>query len=102
VKRFAKIAGEMVSLEGVEKLAAATSPAHQHAASTRGDAQRGESIVLFTSDPALTREALQASARTSGAPEIAVPREIHLLDALPLLGTGKVDHVALKKLAEQP
>jgi acyl-[acyl-carrier-protein]-phospholipid O-acyltransferase/long-chain-fatty-acid--[acyl-carrier-protein] ligase len=100
MKRFAKIAGEMVSLEVVEKLATAASPERQHAASSRGDAQRGESIVLFTTDPALDRDAQLAAARAAGIPEIAVPREIRVLEALPLLGTGKVDHVTLKKWAE--
>jgi len=100
VKRFAKVAGEMVSLEAVEKLAAAASPDKAHAASTQVDAQRGETIVLFTLDPALSRERLQAKARELGMPEIAVPRKLVLVEALPLLGTGKIDYQALKRLAE--
>ena len=100
VKRFAKVAGEMISLETVEKLATAASPAAQHAASTQPDPARGETIVLFTTDPALGRDALQAAARERGAPEIAVPRKIVVVDALPLLGTGKTDYVTLKSMAE--
>ncbi len=101
VKRFAKVAGEMVSLEAVEKLAAATSPDKPHAASTQVDAQRGETIVLFTLDAALTREVLQAKARELGLPEIAVPRKLVVADSLPLLGTGKIDYVILKTWAEK-
>jgi len=100
VKRFAKVAGEMISLETVEKLATAASPAAQHAASTQPDPARGETIVLFTTDTALGRDALQAAARERGAPEIAVPRRIVVVDALPLLGTGKTDYVTLKQMAE--
>ncbi|MDD5056749.1 MAG: bifunctional acyl-ACP--phospholipid O-acyltransferase/long-chain-fatty-acid--ACP ligase [Sideroxydans sp.] len=100
VKRFAKIAGEMVSLEVVEKLATQASPNAMHGASTQPDGARGEVIVLFTTDAALTREALSASAKTLGMPEIAVPRKIQRVDALPLLGTGKTDYVTLKKMAE--
>lgn len=100
VKRFAKIAGEMVSLEVVEKIALTASPEHQHAASTQPDAQKGEAIVLFTTDPHLDREALQEAARSLGSPELAVPRKIARIDALPLLGTGKIDYVTIKKMAE--
>ncbi|MDQ8023718.1 MAG: AMP-binding protein [Moraxellaceae bacterium] len=100
VKRFAKVAGEMVSLESVEKLAVQAAPGAQHAASTQPDAARGESVLLFTTDAALTREALQATARSGGWPEIAVPRRIIVVDALPLLGTGKIDYVTLKQWAE--
>jgi len=99
VKRFAKIAGEMISLEVVEKIAVAASPGFLHAASSRPDGQRGEVLVLFTTDPSLNRESLQRAARTLGLPEIAVPRKLVLVSAIPLLGTGKVNHAKLKEEA---
>jgi len=100
VKRFAKIAGEMVSLEIVEKMASAASSTYQHAASSRIDQQRGESLVLFTLDPHLTRDKLLEAARNAGYPEVAVPRQIVMVEQLPLLGTGKIDYVRLKRMAE--
>ncbi|OGS97489.1 MAG: bifunctional 2-acylglycerophosphoethanolamine acyltransferase/acyl-ACP synthetase [Gallionellales bacterium RIFCSPLOWO2_02_FULL_57_47] len=100
VKRFAKVAGEMVSLEVVEKMAVTASPNGAHAASTQADPQRGETIVLYTTDAALNRDGLLAAARDNGWPEIAVPRKIVRVDALPLLGTGKLDYVTLKTWAE--
>jgi acyl-[acyl-carrier-protein]-phospholipid O-acyltransferase / long-chain-fatty-acid--[acyl-carrier-protein] ligase len=101
VKRFAKVAGEMVSLEAVEKLAAVASPGAAHAASTQPDPARGETILLFTTDTQLSRERLQSAARDGGWPEIAVPRRIIPVEALPLLGTGKIDYVTLKQWAEK-
>ena len=100
VKRFAKVAGEMVSLEVVENIARAAAPTAMHAATTVADPQRGEAIVLFTTDRELGREALQKSAKAAGAPEIAIPRRIVAVPEIPLLGTGKTDYVSLKKMAE--
>jgi len=101
LKRFAKVAGEMVSLEVVEKAATLASPSFAHGASTLVDGARGEAIVLFTTDATLTRERLGESARRLGIAEIAVPRRIVPVDALPLLGTGKIDYVSLKKSAAE-
>jgi acyl-[acyl-carrier-protein]-phospholipid O-acyltransferase/long-chain-fatty-acid--[acyl-carrier-protein] ligase len=100
VKRFAKIAGEMISLEAVERIALAASPGAAHGASSQPDPQRGENLVLFTTEPNLTREQLQQAARNGGFPELAVPRKLVYLAELPLLGTGKTDYVRLKQMAE--
>ena len=84
LKRFAKIAGEMVSLETVEQIAHLASPTAHHAASTQAD----------------PRDSLVAAAKANGSPELAVPRVIRNIEQIPLLGSGKTDYVALKRMAE--
>lgn len=101
IKRFAKIAGEMISLEVVEKNATDAAPGFAHAASTRSDAAKGEALVLFTTAPALTREQLLAAAKAAGSTELSVPRLIRHVAAIPLLGSGKTDYVTLKRMAEE-
>lgn len=98
-KRFAKVAGEMVSLEVVESIAHTAAPDFMHAASTVEDNTRGENIILFTTDPALKREDLKVVTKNKGIPEIAVVRKVVQVEEIPLLGTGKTDYVTLKEMA---
>jgi acyl-[acyl-carrier-protein]-phospholipid O-acyltransferase/long-chain-fatty-acid--[acyl-carrier-protein] ligase len=101
VKRFAKIAGEMIALESVERIAAHASPAHRHAATIETVAGSGESTALFTTDPELNRGTLHHAARELGAPDLAVARRVVHVAELPLLGSGKIDYVQLRLLAEE-
>jgi acyl-[acyl-carrier-protein]-phospholipid O-acyltransferase/long-chain-fatty-acid--[acyl-carrier-protein] ligase len=101
MKRFAKVAGEMVSLEVVEKIAGAARPNGMHASTTLRETARGETILLFTQDPTLKREELLATARASGLPELAVPKRIIYLDRIPMLGNGKKDYVTLAQMAQE-
>ncbi len=96
VKRFAKIAGEMVSLERVEHIAYHASPEFKHAALVEMT-NTGESTVLLTTDPALDRITLLHAARQLNTQDLAVARRVVKVDTLPLLGSGKVDYVTLKQ-----
>jgi acyl-[acyl-carrier-protein]-phospholipid O-acyltransferase / long-chain-fatty-acid--[acyl-carrier-protein] ligase len=96
-KRFAKIAGEAVSLAAVEDLVAGLWPDHIAAAIAAPDPKRGERVILATTKSGATRAEVQAWMKTKGASEIMHPSSIVVLDAIPLLGSGKTNYVALAK-----
>jgi acyl-[acyl-carrier-protein]-phospholipid O-acyltransferase/long-chain-fatty-acid--[acyl-carrier-protein] ligase len=98
-KRFAKIAGEMVSMTAAEALAAATWPDHQHAVLAVPDTRKGEALLLVTTTPGAELSELLAQARARGTADIAVPRSIFTIPVMPLLGTGKTDYPAVERLA---
>lgn len=92
VKRFAKIAGEMVSLAMVETLAAKVWPDAQHVVVVTTDSGRGEQLVLLTTEPTAGRAALLAHARFAGVTELMVPKRILTTATIPLLPSGKTDY----------
>ncbi|WP_430911315.1 acyl-[ACP]--phospholipid O-acyltransferase [Methylobacterium sp. sgz302541] len=100
-KRFAKIAGEMVSLAGIEALAAELWPDAPSAVAAVPDARKGERLILFTERKGATRADYQGFAKARGATEIAIPAEVVVLDRIPMLGTGKVDQVSVTRLARE-
>jgi acyl-[acyl-carrier-protein]-phospholipid O-acyltransferase / long-chain-fatty-acid--[acyl-carrier-protein] ligase len=96
-KRFAKIAGETVSLASIEDLVADLWPDHIAAAVSAPDPKRGERVILATTKPGATRAEVQTWMKIKGASEIMHPSSVVVLDEIPLLGTGKTNYVVLMK-----
>jgi len=97
-RRFAKSGGEMVSMAAAEALAAAAWPGEAVAVVSIPDARKGEQLLLVTTRRDAEPRDILAVARQRGVPEIMVPRAVLTVDAIPLLGTGKVDYPALARL----
>jgi acyl-[acyl-carrier-protein]-phospholipid O-acyltransferase/long-chain-fatty-acid--[acyl-carrier-protein] ligase len=96
-KRFAKIGGEMISLAAVEMLAAELWPNNIAAVSAIPDARKGERLIMVTDKHGATRSEFMAYARSNHASELMLPAEVVVLDKLPMLGSGKVDQLAIDK-----
>ena len=90
----------MVSLTVVENCAATLWPNYMHAAAIIPDPKRGEQIVLLTDNPDAKRAALMHWAQSHGVAEISVPKKVVSVAEVPILGTGKLDYVAVTKLAK--
>jgi acyl-[acyl-carrier-protein]-phospholipid O-acyltransferase/long-chain-fatty-acid--[acyl-carrier-protein] ligase len=100
-KRFAKIGGEMVSLTAVEASIGRLWPDQKHAVVNIPDAKKGEQIVLLTEKADASRDELVRHLRGEKMSELAVPRRIMVVAALPVLGTGKADYQTAKRLAAE-
>ncbi|MBO0752418.1 MAG: AMP-binding protein, partial [Bradyrhizobiaceae bacterium] len=100
-KRFAKIGGEMISLAAVEALAAELWPDAMSGVVAVPDARKGERLVLVTTKAAAKRPDLAAFARGRGASEMMVPAEVLVFDKLPMLGSGKIDNLALTAVVRE-
>ncbi|USO01879.1 MAG: acyl-[ACP]--phospholipid O-acyltransferase [Alphaproteobacteria bacterium] len=94
-KRFAKVGGEMISLTAVEEVMAKLWSDTLSAVVARPDPVRGEQIIAITVYKDATLRELGAFIRARGYGEIYIPRDLKIVDELPLLGSGKIDYVAL-------
>jgi len=100
-KRFAKIAGEMVSLAAVEEMIARVWPGSDHALISIPDTIKGEQLVLVTTRMDAQRADLLDYARAKGIAEIGIPKKIVGVREIPVLGTGKTDYPAVLELVKQ-
>jgi acyl-[acyl-carrier-protein]-phospholipid O-acyltransferase/long-chain-fatty-acid--[acyl-carrier-protein] ligase len=99
-KRFAKVAGEMISLAAVETMTQSLWPESNHVVVALADPRKGEQIVLITDRPDADRDTLLAHARQQGFPELWVPKAI-LVSGVPVLGSGKIDYAAATEMAQR-
>jgi len=97
-KRFAKIGGEMISLAAVEGLAAQLWPETPCAVTTMPDGRKGEKLVMVIERRDVQRSDFQTFAKSKGASDLMTPAEILNVDRVPVLGSGKLDHVAVARL----
>jgi acyl-[acyl-carrier-protein]-phospholipid O-acyltransferase/long-chain-fatty-acid--[acyl-carrier-protein] ligase len=98
-KRFAKVSGEMVSLTAVEQLASNAWPDAQHAAISLPDAKKGEQVVLLTTHKQATLADLAAVSK--GVAAIGLPKKILIVEAIPVMATGKINYLAVTELAAE-
>ncbi len=101
IKRFAKIGGEMVSLNAVQDMVIR---AYEWMGSDFAygivavpHESKGEQIVLVTNNRQVKQDVLHDYIKNNGMSELFLPRIILYHDHIPLLASGKTDNVGLKK-----
>ena len=99
-KRFAKVAGEMVSLTAVEELVDTIWPDHCHAVVAIADERKGEQLILISENSDVQRKQISICAKERGFGDITVPRKVLHMKKLPVLGTGKTNYIALQQYVE--
>lgn len=111
IKRFAKIGGEMVSLNAVDnmvrkayewmspqdKTGEGSTDMFSYGVVAIPHESKGEQIVLVTNNRMVTQEVLHSYIKNNGMSELYLPRVILFRDKLPVFATGKADNVTLKK-----
>ena len=101
IKRFAKIGGEMVSLNAVQDMVIKAyewmGPDFRYGVVSVPHPSKGEQIVLVTNNKQVTIDVLQDYIRNNGMSELFLPRTILYHETIPAFLTGKTDNVTLKK-----
>ena len=106
LSRFSKIAGEMVPHEMVECIINELCHMENRvvAVCSIPDPQKGEALlVLYTPETPMTPDEIVAELRERSISNLWIPKaaNFHKVDALPMLGTGKLDLTKLRAVAEQ-
>jgi acyl-[acyl-carrier-protein]-phospholipid O-acyltransferase/long-chain-fatty-acid--[acyl-carrier-protein] ligase len=100
-KRFAKIAGEMVSLAAVEEMLIVVDAEFDYAAVCIEDDKKGEQIVLFTTNKNLKRDVITKVCKEKQLSELYIPKVIAPIKELPVLATGKLNYRLMVDMAKE-
>lgn len=101
VSRFSKIAGEMVPHLKIEETITRVLDDTPCVVTAIPDESKGERLVAFHTSKSMSPEALWSQLCQSNLPKLWIPKRenLYYVDAIPLLGTGKVDLKRVRALA---
>ncbi|NQW05343.1 MAG: MFS transporter [Acidobacteria bacterium] len=103
LSRFSKIGGEMVPHIKIEDTINDILGELASAVTAVPCDVRGEKLIVFYTQPAITPLALWDRLHKSTLPRLWLPKREHIIhiDALPTLGSGKIDLKTLRQMAKQ-
>src|SRR5262249_36567400 len=103
LSRFSKIGGEMVPHIRIEEAIASVLGDAPCAVTAVADEERGERLVALYVKPELSPAALWQQISETDLPRLWLPKRdcLYQVEALPTLGTGKLDLRGLKAMAQQ-
>jgi len=103
LSRFSKIAGEMVPHVKIEETISHILDDQTCAVTSIPDEAKGERLVAFYTKQEVSPQEVWTKLCESELPKLWIPKRenIHCLEALPLLGTGKLNLRELKRLATE-
>jgi acyl-[acyl-carrier-protein]-phospholipid O-acyltransferase / long-chain-fatty-acid--[acyl-carrier-protein] ligase len=101
ISRFSKIGGEMVPHMKIEEVVNTIIGEAASAVTALPDEQRGEKLIAFYARNGMSVDELWERLNRSDLPKLWIPKRenIHCIDSIPLLGSGKVDLKNVKRLA---
>jgi acyl-[acyl-carrier-protein]-phospholipid O-acyltransferase/long-chain-fatty-acid--[acyl-carrier-protein] ligase len=104
LSRFSKLGGEMVPhIKIEESISDLLAEGHACVVTSVPDESRGERIVAFYTDPGMTAQQLWEHLGETDMPRLWLPKreDMHHIDAIPALGTGKTDLRRVKQMAAE-
>ena len=99
LKRFAKIAGEMISLSQVEEFPKKFWPNNISVVCSIKDNEKGEALILITDKKNPDLQKLNSFMKDEGLSNLYLPKKIKFLEEFPILGSGKIDFKKLQDIA---
>jgi acyl-[acyl-carrier-protein]-phospholipid O-acyltransferase/long-chain-fatty-acid--[acyl-carrier-protein] ligase len=103
ISRFSKVGGEMVPHLLVEDMISKACGDAPCAVTGLPDERKGERLAVLFTDTSITPEELWRRLAETDLPKLWLPKleNIHRVEALPVLGTGKLDLRRVRTLAQE-
>lgn len=100
LKRFAKIAGEMVSLGAIEFAINTLWEGYSQCLVVVPDDKKGEQLILLTEKQDANLEEIIQNFHKNGYSDLWLPKKIIITENFPVLGSGKTDFGKAKEYVE--